>query len=176
MSRRVLLLSWFATLLLLAMVAGFSWVDVALSPASGGQTIEVTGYLAFPVVSALVLLQGASLLAAVFTPALISKAIASVQIPILAWHLFVVLTSAGAALEQAVSAEITKATGVVGVSSQAQLVELALNNNLSYVYAAVLLINMGSIVALVLSKNAPVAASRVAKEDADAGELWESQS
>jgi hypothetical protein len=56
------------------------------------------------------------------------------------------------------------------------LVELALNNNLSYVYAAVLLINLGSIVALVLSKNAPVAASRVAKEDADAGELWESQS
>jgi len=176
MSRRVLLLSWFASLLLLVMVAGFSWVDVSLSPTSGGQTIAVTGYIAFPVISALVLLQGASLLAVIFTPALISKVIASLQIPILGWHLFVVLTNSGAALEQAVAAEITEATGVFGASSQAQLVELAMDNNISYAYAAVLLANLASIATLVLSKKTPVVASRVSQEDSDAGDLWESQS
>jgi hypothetical protein len=56
------------------------------------------------------------------------------------------------------------------------LVELALDNNLSYVYAVVLLANLASIATLVLSKKTPVAASRASQEDSDAGDLWESQS
>ena len=176
MNRKFLNGIWFLTVLLLTLVAGFSWVDVLLSPASGGQAIQVTGYTTFPIISALVLLQGASLLAAIFTPAVVAKAIAALQLPIIAWHLFVVITSAEEAAQLAVAGEITKATGVEGVASQAQLVELALDNNLWYIYAGLLAVNLAVLVALVFAKTPTFRAKVESSQVQDPGELWESQS
>jgi hypothetical protein len=173
-SQRRISVIWLATILLLTVTAGFSWVDLTLSPASGGQSIQVTGFLVFPIISALLLLQGSALLAASFTPPLVGRVVAAVQIPIVAWHAFAVFTTIAQSLQDAVAAEITKATGVVGVSSQAQLVETALDTNIWYVYSALLALNTLALVARVLV-NSPqkVSTSEASLEDSDS--LWENQ-
>jgi hypothetical protein len=166
---------WLFTILSLTVLSGFSWIDLTLSPASGGQQIQVTGFLVFPVISALLLLQASALLAAFFTPPLVGRLISAVQVPIVIWHAIVVLTTIQQALQDAVAAEITKATGVVGVSSQAQLVEQALDNNLWYVYLAALSVNILALVsrALVNKPSHNSSTTLVSPEDSD--ELWENQ-
>jgi hypothetical protein len=175
MTRRVLLGSWFGTILLIVSVAGLNWVEVLLLPATGGQAIEVTGFIAFPIIGALALLQGASLLVSMFTPVLVSKLIAAFQIPIIGWHLYAVIAGAAEAMQQAVAAEITKATGVVGVASQSQLIELALDTNLWYVYVGVLALNLSVLVALIFARNNSSHKSSQTTEDSHAGDLWDSQ-
>jgi len=175
MKQRSVLAFWLVTLLLIPLAAGISWLDVTLSPASGGQVIGVTGFKAFPIIGALILLQAASFLAAIFTPAAVSKAIAVVQVPIVAWHLFMVLTSILGALESTVSAEITRLTGVVGVDSQAQLIELTASSNLWYVYCLALALNLIALFAFIFARSVSLEAKAQPAEVSDAGELWESQ-
>jgi hypothetical protein len=168
-------LVWLLTILILTVLAGLSWVDLTLSPASGGQQIQVTGFLVFPIISALLLLQGSALLAAFFTPSLVGRVISAVLVPIVLWHAVVVVSTAQLALQDAVAAEITKATGVVGVASQTQLVELALDNNIWYVYVAVLAMNILALIARAfVSKPQPRGqVSPEVLEDSD--DLWENQ-
>lgn len=166
---------WLLTILILTVLAGFSWIDLTLSPASGGQQIQVTGFVVFPIISALLLLQASALLAAFFTPSVVGRLISAVLVPIVTWHAIVVLTTIQPALQDAVAAEITKATGVVGVSSQAQLVELALDNNLWYLYLAVLVLNILALVgrALVNKPKSKTPSTSATLEDSD--DLWENQ-
>lgn len=175
MTQRNVSLAWLLTILLLTVLAGFSWVDVTLSPASGGQLIQVTGFLVFPIISALLLLQGSALLAAFFTPPLVGRIIAGVQVPIVIWHAVVLLTTIQQGLQDAVAAEITKATGVVGVASQAQLVDTALDNNLWYVYVAVLAFNLVALVARGLVSHTPVKKKAEVPASDDSDDLWENQ-
>jgi hypothetical protein len=175
MNTRRLSLVWLLTILLLSILAGFSWVDLTLSPASGGQLIEVTGFLVFPVISALLLFQGSALLAAFFTPPLVGRVIAAIQLPIVIWHGVVVFTTIQSALQNAVATEITEATGVVGVASQAQLIETALDNNIWYVYLAVLVLNLAALAARsLISKPGTTKKSTSAIQD-DSEDLWETQ-
>jgi hypothetical protein len=159
----------------LTILAGFSWVDLTLSPASGGQQIQVTGFLVFPFISGLLLLQGSALLAAFFTPPLVGRIIGAVQVPIVLWHAFVVLTTIQQSLQDAVAAEITKATGVVGVASQAQLVESAMDNNVWYIYLAALALNALALVARAMVGKPSVKTDSGASSQEDAEDLWESQ-
>jgi hypothetical protein len=175
MNARRLSLVWLLTILLLTILAGFSWVDLTLSPASGGQLIEVTGFLVFPVISALLLFQGSALLAAFFTPPLVGRVIAAIQLPIVIWHGVVVFTTIQSALQNAVATEITEATGVVGVASQAQLIETALDNNIWYVYLAVLVLNLAALAARsLISKPGTTKKSTSSIQD-DSEDLWETQ-
>jgi hypothetical protein len=175
MSTRRVSIIWLLTILGLTFLAGFSWVDLRLSPAAGGQLLEVTGFLAFPIVSALLLLQGSALLAAFFTPPLVGRIIAAVQVPIVVWHGVVVLTTIQSSLQDAVAAEITKATGVVGVTSQAQLLEDALDNNIWYVYLAVLVLNLFALVARSLVARPGPKTSSASPIQEDSEDLWETQ-
>ena len=168
-------LAWLLTVLLLAVVAGFSWIYLTLSPASGGQQIQVTGFLVFPEISALLLLQASALLAAFFTPSLVGMIISALQVPIALWHAIVVLTTIQQALQDAVAAEITKATGVVGVSSQAQLVDLALDNNFWYVYLFVLAVNILALVARALVNKPKSKSPSTSATLEDSDDLWENQ-
>ena len=176
MSQRSFSLAWLATLVFLTLLAGFNWVDLGLSPAAGGQLIPITGFVSFPIISALLLLQGASLLAAVFSPLKVSKVIAVLLIPIVAWHAFTVLATAQVAFDQAVAAEITKATGVVGSTSQSNLIELVSISNIWFAYPAMLVLNLVALVGFVFAKARPSRAKEQQDQASDAGELWESQS
>jgi hypothetical protein len=175
MNRKVLMGLWFGSLMLIVLVAGSSWIDVLLSPAAGGQLIQITGLSTFPIIGALALLQGASLLASAFTPALVSKSIVGIQIPVIAWHLVVVSSTAASALQQAISAEITKTTGVVGITSQGQLIEQALNTNLWYAYVAALALNLAVLISMIFAKDRPQKTKSQAAQAPDSGELWDSQ-
>jgi hypothetical protein len=176
MTARSVSLMWLFTIFALTVLAGFSWVDLTLTPASGGQKIEVTGFLVFPIISALLLLQGSALLAAFFTPSIVGRIISGIQVPIVVWHALVVFTTIQTSLQDAVAAEITKATGVVGASSQAQLLESALDNNIWYWYLAVLAFNVLALAARsVVGKTTPRKQSPSSNQE-NSEDLWETQS
>ena len=175
MTQRSVSLAWLLTILLLTVLAGFSWVDLTLSPASGGQQIQVTGFLVFPIISALLLLQGSALLAAFFTPPLVGRIISAALVPVVLWHAVVVLSTIQQGLQDAVAAEITKATGVVGIASQAQLVETALDSNLWYVYLGVLVFNIVALVARALVGNVAVKKNVASVVLDESDDLWENQ-
>ena len=175
MKQKSAIFTWLATILLVGLVAGFGWVDVSLSASSGGQAIQITGFVAFPIISALILLQGASLLAAGFTPVFVSKSIAAFQVPLVVWHLFVVVTSVAATLESAVAAEITKVTGVVGVESQSQLVELTATNNAWYFYVFALTLNLIALARFTFARVRPLVPKASNADASDSADLWESQ-
>jgi len=175
MNRKFVIGLWFGSLMLIVLVAGSSWIDVLLSPAAGGQLIQITGLSTFPIIGALALLQGASLLASAFTPALVSKSIVGIQIPVIAWHLVLVASTATSALQQAISTEIAKATGVVGIASQGQLLEQVLDTNLWYVYVGLLALNLAVLISMIFAKDRPQRKKSQAAKAPDSGELWDSQ-
>jgi hypothetical protein len=96
-------------------------------------------------------------------------------LPIVIWHGVVVFTTIQSALQNAVATEITEATGVVGVASQAQLIETALDNNIWYVYLAVLVLNLAALAARsLISKPGTTKKSTSSIQD-DSEDLWETQ-
>jgi microsomal dipeptidase-like Zn-dependent dipeptidase len=106
---------------------------------------------------------------------LVGRIIAAVQVPIVVWHGVVVLTTIQSSLQDAVAAEISKATGVVGVTSQAQLLEDALDNNIWYVYLAVLVLNLFALVARSLVARPGPKTSSATPIQEDSEDLWETQ-
>jgi hypothetical protein len=175
MNQRSVAFGWLATILLLAIFAGVSWVDLELTAEAGGLQIPITGYLVFPIISALVLLQAAALLASFFTPAIVGRFIALVLLPIQGWHLWMVVGSIANSFQVAISAQIADATGVVGASSQSQLVASSLDTLLWYGYILALALNI-----LVLAVKAFRRLEPAKKRDNpgtpnDPMDLWESQ-
>lgn len=175
MNRRIISLAWLATILLVAVFAGTSWLNLGLTPEAGEQKLEMTGYLVFPIISALVLLQAAALLATFFTPAPVGRVIAAVLAPVMLVHGVLVVLSLEASFQTAVSAEIAQVTGVAGVASQFQFVSTALDTYLWVGYLAALLLNVAVLAVRALLKLKP-ADAKAAKESLDSVEdLWESQ-
>ena len=57
MSSKRITIAWLISILLLVVFAGFSWLDLELTPEAGAQKFVISGYQVFPIISALLLLQ-----------------------------------------------------------------------------------------------------------------------
>lgn len=176
MNQRTISFVWLASILILAIFAGTSWLNLSLTPDAGDQTLEITGYIVFPIISALVLLQGAALLATFFTPIAVGRAIAAIVAPIMLAHGIFVLLSLESSFQAAVSAEIAQATGVVGVASQLQFVALAGDTYLWVGYLVALLLNIAVLSAKAVLTLKPAVARKKEEPLDSAEDLWESQS
>ncbi|MCX6478298.1 MAG: Trp biosynthesis-associated membrane protein, partial [Micrococcales bacterium] len=110
-SKRVVFI-WLASIILLAIFAGLSWLNLELSPEAGGQEFEITGYQVFPVISALLLLQLAAVLASFLTPITVARSISGLLAPIMLAHALFVAIGLQSNLQNAVEAQITEITGV----------------------------------------------------------------
>lgn len=174
MTQRTNALLWLLSIVSLSVFSGLSWLNLTLTPEVGGQFVEISGSLVFPVISALILLQGAGLLAAFFTPAIVSRVIAAVLAVSMTAHLAYVALVLEQQLQSALASQITEITGVVGIASQNQLVAAAEN---TFMWVAYLVLVGANIAILVLrtllkteSKRKPSAI--MSEETAD---LWETQ-
>lgn len=175
MNQRILAFGWLGSLLLLSIFAGVSWLSVELTPEAGGQSIEVTGYLAFPVISALLLLQTASLLASFFTPTLVGRWIAGLISPVMVGHGVLVVLGLEAAIETSLSGSISQITGVSGVSSQLPFIATAANTYLWIGYLAAIGFNLAVLVSKAFLNVGPAKKTLEPRSSYDAGDLWESQ-
>jgi hypothetical protein len=175
LNQRSVTFAWLASILLLAIFAGATWLQVSLTPDAGEQNLEITGYLVYPIVSALILLQAASLLATFFTPLIVGRIIAGVLTPVMVIHGVFVALNLEQAFQTAVSAQIAEITGVVGADSQLQFVAFAGDTYLWVAYLAALVLNSVILGAKALVKLKPAVAKVAEGPEDSIGDLWESQ-
>ena len=175
MNQRNLTFAWLASILLLAVFAGLRWLEVVLTPDAGGQIIEVTGYLAFPIISALILLQAASLLTSFFTPIVVGRWIAGLVAPVMLVHAFLIVIGLEDAIQASLAAGISDGTGVAGSSGQLQFVASSETTFMWVGYLVAIALNLVVLTGKALLNVGPAKPTPSNESSDDAGDLWESQ-
>lgn len=175
MNQRNVAFAWLASILLLTVFAGLSWLNLELTPEAGAQVVEITGYIVFPVISALILLQAAALLASFLTPVTVGRVISGSLVPVMVLHGVYVGLSLQGATQNAIAAQVGEITGVVGTNSQLQFVAFAGDTYIWVAYLLAIVVNAGILLAKAVLKLGPAVAREAEKPSEDAGDLWETQ-
>lgn len=175
MNQRNLTFAWLVSILLLAVFAGLSWLEVVLTPDAGGQIIKVTGYLAFPIISALMLLQAASLLASFFTPNVVGRWIAGLLAPVMLVHSVLIAIGLEDAIQGSLAVAISDVTGVAGSSSQLQFVASSNSTFMWVGYFVAIALNLFVLIRKALLNVGPAKRTPLSESSDDAGDIWESQ-
>lgn len=175
MSSKRVTIAWLVSILLLVVFAGLSWLDLELTPEAGAQKFEISGYQVFPIISALLLLQGAALLSSVLTPVAVGRAISGLLVPIMLAHAIIVVVGLQSNLQNAVAVLISEITGVEGIASQAQFVEFAGDTYLWVGYLLSIAVNLAVLLTKAVSK-AQLSKTRPNRQaTSDELDLWETQ-
>jgi hypothetical protein len=131
--------------------------------------------MAFPVASALILLQGSAILASFFTPVQIGKALAGGVAIVMVWHFISVSVTLGPSIGSSIEKNIEALTGVAGAIAQQDLVASANESVLWAAYLFAVLINtlILAIKALMhLQESPPKVQPEPAQVEVD---LWDAQ-
>lgn len=175
MNSKRITVAWLVSILLLVVFAGLSWLDLELTPEAGAQKFEISGYQVFPIISALLLLQGAALLSSVLTPVAVGRAISVLMVPIMLAHAIFVVVGLQSNLQNAVAVQISEITGVAGIASQAEFVEFAGDTYLWVGYLLSIVVNLAVLLTKAVSK-AQLSKTRQSREEIiDELDLWETQ-
>ena len=175
MNSKRITVAWLVSILLLVVFAGLSWLDLELTPEAGAQKFEISGYQVFPIISALLLLQGAALLSSVLTPVAVGRAISVLMVPIMLAHAIFVVVGLQSNLQNAVAVQISEITGVAGIASQAEFVEFAGDTFLWVGYLLSIVVNLAVLLTRAVSK-AQLSKTRQSREEIiDELDLWETQ-
>ena len=175
MNSKRITVAWLVSILLLVVFAGLSWLDLELTPEAGAQKFEISGYQVFPIISALLLLQGAALLSSVLTPVAVGRAISVLMVPIMLAHAIFVVVGLQSNLQNAVAVQISEITGVAGIASQAQFVEFAGDTYLWVGYLLSIVVNLAVLLTKAVSKAQLSKTRPNRQEDIDELDLWETQ-
>ena len=166
---------WFATIIGASLFAGASWLDVLLSPEAGGQTIQVTGTLVFPVITALLLLQAAGLFTSYFAPNLVGRLIAGSLSLVMIFHFGLVVVGFVEAIDKAISGQVFEATGVLGQAGQDQFLAASTDTYMWVGYLICLFLNISVLISrgLLQEKRGEVKRDGIGQDSPS--DLWESQ-
>ncbi|KGA21775.1 hypothetical protein GM51_0145 [freshwater metagenome] len=175
MNSKRITIAWLVSILLLVVFAGFSWLELELTPEAGAQKFEISGYQVFPIISALLLLQGAALLSSVLTPVAVGRAISGLLVPIMLAHAIFVVVGLQSNLQNAVAVLISEITGVEGIASQAQFVEFAGDTYLWVGYLLSIAVNLAVLLTKAVSKAQLSKTRPNRQETSDELDLWETQ-
>jgi fatty acid desaturase len=174
-SQRNVSFAWLTSILLLSVSAGLSWHQIQLTPDAGGQSIEVTGFSAFPIISALILLQAAALLASFFAPAAVGRWSAGLMVPAMLAHAFLVGFGVQSSVQDSITGSISEITGVAGSASQMQFVA---SSNSTYLWIGYLLaigLNIALLAAKAFLSLEPSKKTSNVEPSEEIEDLWESQ-
>lgn len=175
MNSKQITFSWLASVVLLAIFAGMSWINLALTPEAGAQEFEISGFQIFPIISALLLLQAASVLASFLTPELVGRAISGLLAPIMLAHGLFVFFGLQTSSQDAVGAQITEITGVAGFTSQEGFVAFAGDTYLWVGYLFAITLNVAVLLIKALSKTVNPEPRAPKEAFVDEQDLWETQ-
>ena len=106
-------LSWLASLAVLAITAGQSWQSFEVSASAGGDQIDVSGFLAFPVIGTLISLQVVIVLVSLLVSPLVTRFLAVAVLPLTVWNFTDVLVNSSDRIQSAVTGILAERTGVL---------------------------------------------------------------
>jgi hypothetical protein len=136
LNRNRLLAIWLFSIVALAIFAGQNWGSFEVSLAAGGGTLGVSGYAAFPVLGTLVGLQLIAVLLSLLSRPIVSRFLSSAIAIVMAWSVFLVLTSASEQIFFTAQRELAEKTGVLQDLASSDFVISSAVSSWSVVYLA----------------------------------------
>lgn len=141
MTRAQATLTWLVSLALLGVTAGLNWQSFEVSLSAGGGLINISGFLAFPVIGTLISLQVLTILISLLVKPLVTRVMAGLILPLMVWSFLDVLLNSTSRVQETLVGLLAEQTGVIepigdseflvssstGISSSLFLVALALN-------------------------------------------------
>ena len=174
MTRAKVLLSWLFSTGLVAITAAQSWQSFEVSESAGGGVIQITGFLAFPVIGTLISLQVVIILVSLLVKPIVTRILAAATLLLMIWSFFeVVLTSELQVRETLVSALAAQ----IGVVQELSTSEFLASSSVSvfttlYLITAALNAFVLAFLALIPIKHQK---PKAAKSNQEPEDLWSSQ-
>ncbi len=122
MTRTKLLLSWLFSTGLVAITAAQSWQSFELFESAGGGVIQITGFLAFPVIGTLISLQVVIMLLSLLVKPIVTRILAAATFPLMIWSFFSVLLTSEIQVRETLVSVLAAQTGVVQELSSSEFI------------------------------------------------------
>jgi hypothetical protein len=173
-TRTKLLLSWLFSTGLVAITAAQSWQSFELFESAGGGVIQITGFLAFPVIGTLISLQVVIMLLSLLVKPIVTRILAAATFPLMIWSFFSVLLTSEIQVRETLASVLAAQTGVVEDLSTSEF----LVSSSVVVFTSLFLISVAlnafvlTSVALIPIKHQKPKAAKSKREPED---LWSSQ-
>ena len=113
MKRTRVLLIWLFSSGLVALTAAQSWQSFEVSESAGGGVIQITGFLAFPVIGTLISLQVVIILVSLLVKPIVTRILAAATLPLVIWSFLEVVLTSGNQVRETLVSVLAAQTGVV---------------------------------------------------------------
>ena len=174
MTRAKVLLSWLFSTGLVAITAAQSWQSFEVSESAGGGVIQITGFLAFPVIGTLMSLQIVIILVSLLVKPIVARILAAATLPLMIWSFFEVVLTSGNQVRETLVSVLAAQTGVVQDLSTSEFLASSSVSVFTtlYLISAALNAFVLAFLALIPVKHEKPKAAKSKREPED---LWSSQ-
>ena len=174
MTRTKLLLSWLFSTGLVAITAAQSWQSFELFESAGGGVIQITGFLAFPVIGTLMSLQIVIILVSLLVKPIVTRILAAATLPLMIWSFFEVVLTSELQVRETLVSVLAAQTGVVQDLSTSEFLASSSVSVFTtlYLISAALNALVLAFLALIPVKHEKPKAAKSKREPED---LWSSQ-
>ena len=174
MTRAKVLLSWLFSTGLVAITAAQSWQSFGVSESAGGGVIQITGFLAFPVIGTLMSLQIVIILVSLLVKPIVTRILAAATLPLMIWSFFEVVLTSGNQVRETLVSVLAAQTGVVqDLSTSEFLVSTSVSvfTTLFLISAALNALVLAFLALIPIKQQKP----KVARSNQEPEDLWSTQ-
>ena len=175
MTRTQSLLGWLFSIGLVAITAAQGWQSFVVSESAGGGVIQISGFLAFPIIGTMVSLQVVIILVSLLVKPMVTRILAATALPLMIWILFDVLLTSEDQVQGTLMRVVASQTGVVQELSSSEF----LVSSSAGVFTTLFLLSAAlnalvlAVMALMPIKHQKPAAAKSKREQPE--DLWSSQ-
>ena len=174
MTRTKVLLIWLFSTGLVAITAAQSWQSFEVSESAGGGVIQITGFLAFPVIGTLIPLQVVIILVSLLVKPIVTRILAAATLPLMIWSFIEVVLTSELQVRETLVSVLAAQTGVVQDLSTSEFLAASSVSVFTtlYLISAALNALVLAFLALIPVKHEKPKAAKSKREPED---LWSSQ-
>ena len=174
MTRTKVLLSWLFSTGLVAITAAQSWQSFELSESAGGGVIQITGFLAFPVIGTLISLQVVIILVSLLVKPIVTRILAAATLLLMIWSFFEVVLTSELQVRETLVSDMAAQTGVVQDISTSEFLassSVSVFTTLYLITAALNAFVLAFLALIPIKHQKP----KAAKSNQEPEDLWSSQ-
>lgn len=175
MTRTQSLLGWLFSIGLVAITAAQGWQSFEVSESAGGGVIQISGFLAFPIIGTMVSLQVVIILVSLLVKPMVTRILAATALPLMIWILFDVLLTSEDQVQGTLMRVVASQTGVVQELSSSEFLVSSSAGVFTtlFILSAALNALVLAVMALMPIKHQKPAAAKSKREQPE--DLWSSQ-
>jgi hypothetical protein len=169
------LLIWLFSSGLVALTAAQSWQSFEVSESAGGGVIQITGFLAFPVIGTLISLQVVIILVSLLVKPIVTRILAAATLPLVIWSFLEVVLTSGNQVRETLVSVLAAQTGVVQDLSTSEFLvssSVGVFSTLFVISAALNALVLAFLALIPIKHQKPKAAKSKREQPED---LWSSQ-